>query len=68
MPRDGWPRFTAFSAYSIWSSLPDGLNVVKLNEYAESAIYQFSEEQAVTSRENASATAHNIILYFTRAL
>lgn len=39
MPSDVFPPLlTALSAYSICSSFPDGLKVVRLNEYAESAM------------------------------
>ena len=37
-PRDVAPEATAASAYSIWTSLPEGLKVVSENEYAESAM------------------------------
>lgn len=33
MPSDVAPAFTAVSAYSIWTSLPLGLKVVRLKEY-----------------------------------
>jgi hypothetical protein len=32
------PAFTAASAYSIWTSLPLGLKVVRLNEYCRRAL------------------------------
>ena len=37
-PSEVLPELTACSAYSICTSLPEGLNVVKENEYAESPI------------------------------
>jgi len=33
MPREVAPALTAFSAYSIWTSLPLGLKVVREKEY-----------------------------------
>lgn len=33
MPREVAPELTAFRAYSIWASLPLGLNVVREKEY-----------------------------------
>ena len=33
MPRDVAPAATAFSAYSIWTSFPLGLKVVREKEY-----------------------------------
>jgi hypothetical protein len=38
MPSDVLPAATALRAYSICTSLPDGLNVVSEKEYAPSAI------------------------------
>ena len=36
MPSEVWAFVTAFSAYSICTSLPEGLNVVSEYEYADS--------------------------------
>ena len=38
MPSEVAPAFTAASAYSIWTSLPLGLKVVRLNEYCVRAV------------------------------
>ena len=39
-PRDVLPDATALSAYSIWTSFPDGEKVVSEKEYADSAIWR----------------------------
>ena len=39
MPKDVAPELTALRAYSIWTSLPLGLNVVREKEYCKEASY-----------------------------
>jgi hypothetical protein len=45
MPSDVLPAATALRAYSICTSLPDGLNVVSENEYAPSDMAAFERRR-----------------------
>jgi len=43
IPREVWPEPTAVKACSIWTSLPEGLKVVRENEYWLSPMIWFDK-------------------------
>ena len=51
MPRDVAPAATAFSAYSIWTSFPLGLKVVREKEYCRGNTDQLKQATAGSDRQ-----------------